>query len=109
MNNDIIRENVAKAVRKCSELKAKTIAFDFDIDECFGMPVVLGTSIANYHFDKYKSKKTTEYLKFICQEFLQIQLRAAKVVADSMKLARNLANEPAALQHLQNLLKLLKV
>ncbi len=96
LNNDIIRENVAKAVRKCSELKAKTIAFDFDIDECFGMPVVLGTSIANYHFDKYKSKKDHRISEVYLSGVSSDSIEAAKVVADSMKLARNLANEPAA-------------
>ena len=60
------------------------------------MPLVLGASIANYHFDKYKNKKghriSEVYLSGVSTDSIEV----AKVVADSMKLARNLANEPAA-------------
>lgn len=95
MDNNVIRENVAKAVKKCIELKAKTIAFDFSTDYGFGIPTVLGTSIANYHFDKYKTKKehriSEVYLSNVSND-----IETAKVVADSLKLTRNLANEPAA-------------
>lgn len=95
MDNNVIRENVAKAVKKCIELKAKTIAFDFTTDYGFGIPTVMGTSIANYHFDKYKTKKehriTEMYLSKVSSD-----IETAKIVAESMKLTRNLANEPAA-------------
>jgi len=96
IDNNIIRENVAKAIKKCVELKAKTIAFDFKTDFGFGPSVVFGTTIANYHFDKYKNKKehriSEVYLSNVCNDSIE----KAKIVADSLKFARNIANEPAA-------------
>ena len=56
MDNGVIREGIAKAVRKCAELKAKTIALDIDTNFTFGAQSVIGAEIANYHFDKYKTK-----------------------------------------------------
>ena len=96
MDNNVIRENVAKAVKKCAELKAKTIAFDFTTDYSFGASVVMGSSIANYHFDKYKNKKGHRISEIYLSNVVSEAIEGAKVVADSLKLARNLANEPAA-------------
>lgn len=95
MDNNVIRENVAKAVKKCIELKAKTIAFDFTTDYGFGIPTVMGTSIANYHFDKYKTKKEHRIAEMYLSK-VSSDIETAKIVAESMKLTRNLANEPAA-------------
>ena len=95
MDNNVIRENVAKAVKKCIELKAKTIAFDFTTDYGFGIPTVMGTSIANYHFDKYKTKKEHRIAEMYLSNVSK-DIETAKIVAESMKLTRNLANEPAA-------------
>ena len=96
MDNNVIRENVAKAVKKCAELNAKTIAFDFTTDYGFGPAVVIGTSIANYHFDKYKNKKGHRISEVYLSNVVPDAIEGAKVVADALKLARNLANEPAA-------------
>ena len=57
MDNNIIRENIAKAIKKSIELKAKSVAIDFSTDYEFIIPAIMGLSIANYHFDKYKTKK----------------------------------------------------
>lgn len=95
MDNNVIRTNVAKAVKKCIELKAKSIAFDFTTDYSFGVPAVIGTSLANYHFDKYKTKKehriSEVYLSNVSND-----IESAKIVAEAIKFTRNLANEPAA-------------
>lgn len=96
MDNNVIRETVAKAVKKCAELKAKTIAFDIETDYTFGVSAVIGTSIANYHFDKYKTKKEHRISEVYISNVDKESIEVAKVIADSMKLARNLANEPAA-------------
>lgn len=96
MDNNVIRENVAKAVRKCIELKAKTIAFDFTTDSSFGLPTITGTSIANYHFDKYKTKKEHRISEVYISNVSTDSIEIAKIAAESMKLTRNLANEPAA-------------
>ena len=95
MDNNVVRENVAKAVKKCIELKAKTVAFDFDTDYSFGVPTVICASIANYHFDKYKTKKEHRISEIYLSN-VSSDIEAAKIVADAMKFTRNLANEPAA-------------
>ena len=96
IDNNIIREQTAKAVRKCSQLKAKKVAVNFTTDCNYGAPAVLGAFIANYHFDKYKTKKEDKideiYLSDVDRELVQ----KAIIIANSMELTRNLANEPAA-------------
>jgi leucyl aminopeptidase len=59
LDRNVIRENVAKTIRKCIELKAKTVAFDISTTQIFGISAIIGANIANYHFDKYKTKKGT--------------------------------------------------
>ena len=96
INNNIIRENIAKAIRECSKLKAKTIAISLDTEYNYGGPAVLGAEIGNYHFDKYKNKKEHEinkiYLSGVDKELVERSI----IVSNSMKLSRNLSNEPAA-------------
>lgn len=96
MDNNVVRENVAKAVKKCIELKAKTVAIDFETDYTYGVSAVIGASIANYHFDKYKTKKEPRISEVYLSGVVPESVEVAKVFADSMKLARNLSNEPAA-------------
>ena len=95
LDNNVIRENIAKAVKKCIELKAKTIAFDIETDLACGISIVIGTSLANYHFDKYKTKKEHRIAEIYLSNVLPESIEYAKTVADAVKLARNLANEPA--------------
>lgn len=95
MDNNVIRTNVAKAVKKCIELKAKSIAFDFTTDYSFGVPAVIGTSLANYHFDKYKTQKEHRISEVYFSN-VSNDIDGAKIVAEAIKFTRNLANEPAA-------------
>lgn len=92
---NIIRENVAKAVKKCIELKAKTVAIDFTTDYGFGVPAIIGASVANYHFDKYKTKKEHRISELYLSN-VSTDVEMAKLVAEAIKFTRNLANEPAA-------------
>jgi len=96
LDNNTIRENIAKAVKKCIELKAKTVAFDMDTDFMYGIPVVIGTSLANYHFDKYKTKKEHRVSEIYLSGVTTGGIEIAKIVAESIKFTRDLANEPAA-------------
>lgn len=91
LNSNSVREAAAKVVKKCSELKAESVAFDIDTD--YADAVIYGVSIANYHFDKYKNKKGHRLSALYLQGG---DVERAKVIAESMKLTRNLANEPAA-------------
>ena len=96
INNNAVRENVAKAIKKCSEIKAKTVGISFDTAYNYGAPAVLGASIANYHFDKYKNKKEHRICELYLSNVDTELVKRAIVVSESMKLTRNLANEPAA-------------
>ncbi len=95
LDGNIIRENVAKAIRKCLELKVKTVAFDVTTDQIFGIPAIIGTYIANYHFDKYKTKKEPKIEEiYITSD--SPHLEQTKYIAEAMNFAKDLANEPAA-------------
>ncbi len=94
LDNNVIRSSIAKAVKKCIELKAKVIAFDIDANYAFGVPTIIGTSISNYHFDKYKTKKGHRISEIYISK-VSNDIEMAQQVSEAMKLARNLANEPA--------------
>ena len=95
IDGNVIRENIAKAIKKCAELKAKTVAFDITTDQIYGIAAVIGTYIANYHFDKYKTKKEHKIEEiYIVQD--TPHLEQTKYIAEAMDFARDLANEPAA-------------
>ena len=95
LDNNVIRESIVKAVKKCLELKAKSIAFDIDTNSAFGIPTLIATSIVNYHFDKYKTKKEHRISEVYISKVTN-DIKIAEYVSEAMKLARNLANEPAA-------------
>ncbi|MBQ8668342.1 leucyl aminopeptidase [bacterium] len=95
VDDNIIREGIAKAVKKCAELKAKTIAFDISSNLDFDIPVILGAEIANYHFDKYKTKKEHKISELYISNVTDKVYKAA-TIAQGLEFARNLANEPAS-------------
>ena len=95
-NSDKFRIAIFKAIKKSMQMEAKTVAFDisglnFDWAEQFGY----GCYIADYTFDKYKSKKDKK-VEEVFVNCTESNLRRAEIIAEGMKLARDLANEPAA-------------
>ena len=95
-NQDKFRIAIYKSIKKSMQMEAKRVAFEisgvnFDWAEQFAY----GCHIADYTFDKYKTKKDkkVEEVYVNCTEAL---LRKAELVCEGMKLARDLANEPAA-------------
>ena len=95
LDNNIIRENIAKAIKKCIELKAKSVAINFEGDYAFGFPVVMGASIANYSFDKYKTKKNDRISELYISNVVPEYIEAAKLCSQALHFARDIANEPA--------------
>ena len=93
-DDNVVRENIAKAIKECKKLKAKTVGISLKSE--FGVPAIIGAAITNYSFDKYKTKKddkiSTLYVCDIAEEFIQ----KTQLVVEAMELARNLSNEPAA-------------
>ena len=96
INNNVIRENVAKAIKKCAELKIKTVGISFDTSYNYGAPAVLGATITDYHFDKYKTKKEHHISELYLANVDTELVRKSVTIAKSMDFTRNLANEPAA-------------
>lgn len=96
LDNNVIRENIAKAVKKCLELKAKSIAFDISTDSDYAVSAIIGSTIANYHFDKYKTKKENKISEIYFSDVSTKTVDIAKIISNAMELTRNLANEPAA-------------
>ncbi len=95
LNNNKIREVMAKAVKKALQMKAKTIAVDFsNIPFEYADMISEGAMIGDYAFDKYKSDKKDHI------ETLYVNLDKSKVEkgqkrAEAMNFTRDLANEPA--------------
>lgn len=95
LDSNIIRESIAKAVKKCKELEAKKIAFDINTSSLFGISTIIGAEIANYNFDKYKSKKDNKITKLYISN-VSNNVKVAQFVAEGVNLARDLVNEPAS-------------
>ncbi len=96
ISNNVIRENTAKAIKKCGDLKAKKVGICYSTDFNYGGPAVLGAKISDYRFDKYKTKKDHHINEFYLSNVDGELVNRALVIADSMELSRNLSNEPAA-------------
>ena len=94
LDGNIIRENIAKAVKKCNELKAKTVAFDIEANQDTATVTIIGASAANYKFDKYKTKKDPKLEEIYVLKSAP-DAEQAKYIAEAMEFTRNLANEPA--------------
>ena len=95
LNTDKFRIAVYKAIKKAMQMEAKKVAFEFTgVDFNWAEQFVYGSYMADYSFDKYKTKKDkkVEEIYVNCDEGL---LRRAEIVTSGMKLTRDLANEPA--------------
>ena len=59
-----LREAIAKAIKKCSQMEAKKVAIALDgIDFDYSEQLTMGAFIADYKFDKYKSEKKDKHIK----------------------------------------------
>ena len=91
-----IREAISKSVKKLQSIFAKSVCFDFDVEGDFGKSAAIGVGIANYSFDKYKSKKSHRIEKVLFTKFSQNTIDEGKIISDAMYFTRDLANESAA-------------
>jgi len=90
------REAIAKAVKKAMQMFAKKVAFSFEgIDFDYSEQFVMGATIADYKFDKYKSEKKDNSIEEIYVQADEEKIRKAEKIAAAMTFARNIANEPA--------------
>ena len=95
LNNNKLREAVAKAVKKALQMKAKSLAVDFDgINFKYADMVSEGAMIADYAFDKYKTEKKDHLETLYVNLDKELTEKGQKRV-QAMELTRNIANEPA--------------
>lgn len=92
---DKLRKAVGKALKKAMTMEAKTVAFAFDnVDFDYSEQFVYGVRIADYAFDKYKTKKEKRVETVYVDATPEFVERSEKV-CKAMAFARDLANEPA--------------
>ncbi len=90
-----VRSAVYKSIKKLQQMHAKTAAFDFDAGFDYGKSAAIGAMLADYAFDKYKSEKATRVDEITFSNVLEESVHTGKNFGNAMKLARDLANEPA--------------
>lgn len=92
---DKLRKAVGKAMKKAMTMEAKTVAFAFDnVDFDYSEQFVYGVRIADYVFDKYKTKKEKR-VETVFVDATQEVVEKSEKVCKAMTFARDLANEPA--------------
>ncbi len=95
LNRNKVREAAAKAVKKALQMKAKTLAFDFEgVNFDYADVLVEGAMIADYAFDKYKSDKK-DHLETLYLNLDKTLVEKGEKYGQAMELTRNIANEPA--------------
>ncbi len=90
-----MREAVAKSIKKLQQIKAKKAAFDFDVNVDYGKSAAIGTMIADYAYDKYKSEKAHHLDEITFARFSENDLNEGIIFGEAMKFTRDLANTPA--------------
>lgn len=94
-NPNKLREATAKAIKKAMQMEAKTVAFAYeDVDFDYSEQFTYGALIADYTFDKYKTKKDKKVETVYVNATKELVEKNEKI-CKAMKLARDLANEPA--------------
>lgn len=95
LNNNKVREAVAKMIKKALQMKAKSVAVDFSgINFDYADMVSEGAIIADYAFDKYKKEKKN-HIETLYVDLDKKLTEKGQKLAQAMEFTRNLANEPA--------------
>lgn len=95
LDNNKIREVIAKATKKAIQMKAKTIAIDFsDINFDYADMISEGAMIGDYAFDKYRTEKK-DHIETLYTNLDKAKIEKGQKRAEAMEFTRNLANEPA--------------
>lgn len=94
-NENKMREISAKAIKKAKQIKAKSLAYEFDTAFDYGWSATIGAYLGNYAFDKYKSEKADRIDKIFMSNVSEDSIKSGKAFAEALDFARDLANEPA--------------
>lgn len=94
-NPDKLRQATGKAIKKAAQMEAKTVAFEYTgLDFNWAEQFTYGVGIADYTFDKYKTKKD-KHVETVYVNADEGAIRFAEKITAAMKVSRDLANEPA--------------
>lgn len=94
-NPDKLRQATGKAIKKAAQMEAKTVAFEYTgLDFNWAEQFTYGVGIADYTFDKYKTKKD-KHVETVYVNADEDAIRFAEKITAAMKVSRDLANEPA--------------
>ena len=94
-NPDKLRQATGKAIKKAAQMEAKTVAFEYTgLDFNWAEQFTYGVGIADYTFDKYKTKKD-KHVETVYVNADEDAIRFAEKIIAAMKVSRDLANEPA--------------
>src|SRR5574344_1285933 len=95
-NHNKFRQAIYKAVKKAMQMEAKSVAFEINgVDFNYAEQFTYGCFMADYTFDKYKTKKDKK-VATVYVDADEHEVKRATVICEGMKLTRDLANEPAA-------------
>ena len=90
-----LRKATGKALKKAIQMEAKTVAFEYTgLDFNWAEQFTYGLGIADYAFDKYKTKKD-KHVETVYVNADESAIRRAEKITAAMKVTRDLANEPA--------------
>lgn len=90
-----LRTAVVKAMKKAMVMEAKTVGFAFDgVEFDYSEQFVYGAYIADYSFDKYKTKKD-KHVETVFVNATKELVEKNEKICKAMKFSRDLANEPA--------------
>ena len=103
-----MREAASKAVKKLQQIKAKKAIFDFDVNFDFAKSAVIGSMIADYAYDKYKSDKKHHLDEISIIGANENSIREGLVFGEAIKFTRDLANTPAQIATPEKLAELAK-
>lgn len=94
-NPDKLRQATGKAIKKATQMEAKTVTFEYTgLDFNWAEQFTYGVGIADYTFDKYKTKKD-KHIETVYVNADEGTIRFAEKITNAMKVSRDLANEPA--------------
>ena len=94
-NPDKLRQATGKALKKAMSIEAKTVGYDYSgVDFDWAEQFTYGIGIADYKFDKYKTKKDSK-VETVYVNASKESIEKAEKIVKAMKFSRDLANEPA--------------
>ena len=96
VNNKVVRNGIANAIRKANENKWKSISISVpDSNEDFTNTIVEGAILGNYSFDKYLSEKKEKVEEIEIVGATKENIEQSQILCNAITYGRDLINENA--------------